>query len=45
MAEPNTTGLTRREVLQVGSATFAGYALAADTVLAQVISPGDKLTF
>ncbi|HYB43828.1 MAG TPA: dienelactone hydrolase family protein [Candidatus Methylomirabilis sp.] len=30
-------GLTRREVLQVGGATFAGYALAADTVLAQVI--------
>ncbi len=37
MAEPTTTGLTRREVLQVGGATFVGYALAADTVLAQVI--------
>ena len=37
MTEPNTTGLTRREMLQVGGATFAGYALAADTVLAQVI--------
>jgi carboxymethylenebutenolidase len=36
MTEP-TTGLTRRQVLQVGGATFAGYALAADTVLAQVI--------
>jgi len=37
MSEPNATGLTRREVLQVSGATFAGYALAADTVLAQVI--------
>ena len=37
MAEPIDTGLTRRQVLQVGGATFAGYALAADTVLAQVI--------
>ena len=37
MAESAPTGLTRREVLQVGGATFAGYALAADTVLAQVI--------
>ena len=37
MAEPTPTGLTRREMLQVGGATFAGYALAADTVLAQVI--------
>ena len=36
MTEPNS-GLTRRQMLQVGSATFAGYALAADTVLAQVI--------
>jgi carboxymethylenebutenolidase len=36
MTEP-TTGLTRRQMLQVGGATFAGYALAADTVLAQVI--------
>jgi carboxymethylenebutenolidase len=32
-----SSGLTRREVLQVGGATFAGYALAADTVLAQAI--------
>ena len=30
-------GFTRRQVLQVGGVTFAGYALAADTVLAQVI--------
>ena len=37
MHEPNTTGLTRREMLQVGGATFTGYALAADTVLAEVI--------
>jgi carboxymethylenebutenolidase len=37
MAEPTTTGLTRRQMLQVGGATFAGYAVAADTVLAQVI--------
>jgi carboxymethylenebutenolidase len=37
MAELTPSGLTRRQVLQVGSATFAGYALAADTVLAQVI--------
>ncbi len=37
MAESAPTGLTRREVLQVGGATFAGCALAADTVLAQVI--------
>jgi carboxymethylenebutenolidase len=37
MSEPNATGLTRREILQVGGATFAGYALAADTVMAQVI--------
>lgn len=29
--------LTRREVLQVGGATFAGYALAPDAVLANVI--------
>jgi len=36
MTEPNS-GLTRRQALQVGGATFAGYALAADTVLAQVI--------
>ena len=36
MTEP-TTGLTRRQMLKVGGATFAGYALAADTVLAQVI--------
>ncbi|HXJ77501.1 MAG TPA: dienelactone hydrolase family protein [Candidatus Methylomirabilis sp.] len=37
MSESTTTGLTRREMLQVGGATFAGYALAADTVLADVI--------
>jgi carboxymethylenebutenolidase len=37
MTEPTNTGLTRRQALQVGGATFAGYALAADTVLAQVI--------
>ena len=37
MAESTPTGVTRRAVLQVGGATFAGYALAADTVLAQVI--------
>ncbi len=37
MAESTPTGVTRRTVLQAGGATFAGYALAADTVLAQVI--------
>jgi len=37
MTEPIDTGLTRRQMLQVGGATFAGYALAADTVLAQVV--------
>jgi carboxymethylenebutenolidase len=37
MAALDTTGLTRRQVLAVGGATFAGYALAADTVLAQVV--------
>ena len=37
MTEPTNTGLTRRQMLQVGGATFAGYALAADIVLAQVI--------
>jgi len=37
MTEPTTSGLTRREALQVGGATFVGYALAADTVLAQAI--------
>ncbi|PWU22346.1 MAG: carboxymethylenebutenolidase [Candidatus Rokuibacteriota bacterium] len=37
MAETIPSALTRRQMLQVGSATFAGYALAADTVLAQVI--------
>ncbi len=33
MAEPTTTGLTRRQMLQVGGATFAGYALAAEEML------------
>jgi carboxymethylenebutenolidase len=37
MADFTAEGVTRRQVLQVGGATFAGYALAADTVLAQVI--------
>ena len=37
MSEHTDSGLTRRQVLQVGGATFAGYALAADVVLAQVI--------
>src|SRR2546427_299860 len=37
MAESTRTGVTRRTVLRAGGATFAGYALAADTVLAQVI--------
>ena len=37
MTEPTDTGLTRRQMLQAGGATFAGYALAADTVLAKVI--------
>ncbi len=37
MSDPNTTGLTRREVLAAGGITFTGYALAADTVLAQVV--------
>lgn len=35
MTDPRD-GITRRQVLQAGS-TFAGYALAADTVLAQAI--------
>jgi carboxymethylenebutenolidase len=37
MPEHSSTGLTRRAMLQASGATFAGYALAADTVLAQVI--------
>ncbi len=37
MADSDTTALTRRQVLAAGGATFAGYALAADTVLAQVV--------
>jgi carboxymethylenebutenolidase len=37
MTEPNDSGLTRRQVLQAGGATFAGYALAADVALAEVI--------
>jgi carboxymethylenebutenolidase len=36
MADTNTLELTRRHLL-VGGATFAGYALAADPVLAQAI--------
>ncbi len=32
-----TGGLTRRQMLKVGSATFAGYAVAVDKVLAQAI--------
>jgi hypothetical protein len=36
MSEQTPTDLTRRQVLAAGS-TFAGYALAADTVLAQAI--------
>ncbi len=32
-----TGGLTRRKMLKVGSATFAGYAVAVDKVLAQAI--------
>ena len=37
MTEPTDSGLTRRQILGVGGATFAGYALAADVVLAEVI--------
>ena len=37
MAERTEHGLTRRELFKVGGATFAGYALAADTVLAQAV--------
>jgi carboxymethylenebutenolidase len=32
-----TTGLTRRELFRAGGATFAGYALAAEPVLAQAV--------
>lgn len=37
MPEVSTQGLTRRGLLQVGGVTFAGYALAPDMSLAQVI--------
>jgi carboxymethylenebutenolidase len=37
MADTASPELTRRQVLQAGGLTFAGYALAADPVLAQAI--------
>jgi carboxymethylenebutenolidase len=37
MPESDGSGLTRRQVLQIGGATFAGYAVAVDKVLAQAI--------
>jgi carboxymethylenebutenolidase len=37
MSKPAKSGLTRRQVLQIGGATFAGYAVAVDKVLAQAI--------
>ena len=36
-ASKETTGLTRRQALKVGAATFVGYAVGADKVLAQAI--------
>ena len=38
MAESTLGGITRRQVLQAGSATFAGYAVGVDKALAQAIT-------
>jgi carboxymethylenebutenolidase len=38
MAEPTRGGITRRQVMQAGGATFAGYAIGVDKVLAQAIT-------
>jgi carboxymethylenebutenolidase len=38
MAESTRGGITRRQVLQAGSATFAGYAVGVDKALAQAIT-------
>jgi carboxymethylenebutenolidase len=37
MAGPVSTGITRRQVLQAGGATFAGYAVGVEKALAQAI--------
>jgi carboxymethylenebutenolidase len=37
MRKSTRSGLTRRQVLKIGGATFAGYAVAVDKVLAQAI--------
>lgn len=37
MPESFAAGLSRRQVLQVGGATFAGYAMSVETALAQAI--------
>jgi carboxymethylenebutenolidase len=37
MRKSARSGLTRRQVLKIGGATFAGYAVAVDKVLAQAI--------
>src|SRR2546425_529904 len=37
MSDETRQGLTRRDLLRVGGATFAGYALAPDATLAQVV--------
>src|SRR5678815_5226936 len=38
MAESTRGGITRRQVLQVGGATFAGYAVGVEKALAQAIT-------
>jgi carboxymethylenebutenolidase len=38
MAESNAFGISRRQVLQAGGATFAGYAVGVDKALAQAIT-------
>jgi carboxymethylenebutenolidase len=38
MAESTRGGITRRQVLQAGSATFAGYAVGVEKALAQAIT-------
>ena len=38
MAESTRGGITRRQVLQAGGATFAGYAVGVDKALAQAIT-------
>jgi carboxymethylenebutenolidase len=37
MVELSAPGPSRRQVLQAGAATFAGYAMSVETVLAQAI--------